>query len=139
MRPSPNITGEKEKSNSKSTEVTTYTLTWEKGNVTKVLIIEVDEEYEEYTWEAKYDNKKNPFLGFSTDEMSEIAYNGYRSKNNIVEDIERWNNGSNYYKRTYDYTYEGQYPVSYRRSFEEGGVGENYYGYSGMYEYEYTK
>ena len=117
-------------------EVTTISLTWEKGNVTKALITEYDGEYEEYTWEAKYDNKKNPFLGFSDVDVSIVSN---RSKNNIVESIERWNNGSDYYKVTYDYSYEGQYPVSYRKSFVEAWSGGSYSGYSGMTEYEYTK
>ncbi|MBR4535036.1 MAG: hypothetical protein IKO62_00080 [Bacteroidales bacterium] len=57
----------------------------------------------------------------------------------FVESIERWNNGSDYYKVTYDYSYEGQYPVSYRKSYYEVWEGGNYTGYSGMTEYEYVK
>ncbi len=129
----------KRKEKSGGMEVITYSLTWEKGNITKALITEIDEEYEEYTLECKYDNKKNPFLGFSDEDMSSIVYSGYRSQNNIVERTESWNNGSDYYKVTYDYTYEGQYPVSYRKSFVEAWSGGSYSGYSGMTEYEYTK
>ena len=127
----------KENSSSKGIEITTYTLTWEKGNVTNTKITETEDgEMEEYTWEAKYDNKKNPFLGYAgDDDMEDIVTHGYRSKNNITERTERWNNGSDYYKVKFDYSYEGQYPISYRRSYDEGG----YSGYSGMIEYEYTK
>jgi hypothetical protein len=130
-----NYAEKKENSSSKGTEIITYTLTWEKGNITKAKITEVEEdEYDEYTWEAKYDNKKNPYMGY-TGFVDDGFESEYRSKNNITESTERWNNGSDYYTVRYDYSYEGQYPVSYRRSFDEGG----YSGYSGMIEFEYTK
>jgi len=123
-----------------TTEVTFYKLTWEKGNMVKAIVTEIEEgDNDEYVFEAKYDNKKNPMLGAALSEVQDIV--NYRSKNNITESTERWDNGTEYYTVRYDYTYEGNYPKSFRKSWEEGGVGSSniYTGYSGTTEYEYVK
>lgn len=95
----------------KGSETTTITLTWNKDNITKLAC--VDEFYgerQEYSMEAEYDNYNNPFYGLFDTEMS--FGGGNLCKNNIVKQTWVFPYEGDHSTDTYQYTYEGRYPVS---------------------------
>lgn len=114
----------------KGTWSTTYTLTWEKKNVSRM--VENDSDGDTYTYTYKYDKKKNPYYGGFI-EMEEFV-DMLLSENNVIQEDEQSEDG--YYSYSYDYTYDGNWPSSrrssYSRTYEWGS-----YSSSTLVEYEY--
>lgn len=113
----------------KGTLSITYTLTWEKKNVSRMV-----ENYSDgytCTYTYKYDKKKNPYYGgFIGMEEPDMLL----SENNVIQEDEQSEDG--YYSYSYDYTYDGNWPSSrrssYSRTYEWGS-----YSRSTLVEYEY--
>ena len=117
---------------------TTWVATWDKDNISKIVITEQFGIYgqETITSEYKYDNYNNPYYGFTPGESGEMTGASCYSKNNITQtttqyqynDLEGSENGTEIIN--YTYTYKGKYPVtcSHTGSFQE----ETY-----ITEYEY--
>ncbi|MCQ2270673.1 MAG: hypothetical protein MJZ52_05545 [Bacteroidales bacterium] len=123
------------KNNGKSAYIETYKFTWEKGEISKLVISYQGDGYAEVTFRYTYDKKNNPFFGsFISPEY--MLLDGCLCKHNVTKidytemedgDIETWTS-------TYDYSYnKNNYPIS-KRETEMGG-GQSYTG--GLYEYEY--
>lgn len=116
----------------KSTRVYTYELTWEKGNITK-LTETVSGSSANITYVIKYDNKKNPYYGACLNRYYEDnVTGGYLCKNNVTSGEETYvdEDGVETDMFNYEYTYDGQYPISRRY------MGNNY---TTLTEFEYTK
>lgn len=103
-----------------------YELTWENGNIVKVVSTSDLEPNEEWVYEAKYDNKNNPYYG--TFWRGDGALDFFlHSKNNATEiswkHIEMGDMVDSPEVIDYKYTYDGSYPISVR-SVAEGTLVE---------------
>lgn len=117
---------------------TTWVATWDKDNISKIVITEKYGSFgqETITSEYKYDNYNNPYYGFTPGESGETTGAGCYSKNNITRTTTLYQsidaNGSE--KGTeminYTYTYKGKYPVTCSQT---GG----FQGETLITEYEY--
>ncbi len=120
----------------KGSWMVTYDLTWEKSNVSKMVVTESDGSI--YTYTYQYDNKNNPFCGCygigAWGDGLEVC--DMMSKNNMIKSEEQGPDG--YYRNEWDFSYEGKYPISRRHTYSHSGDG---YSYSStqLLEYEYTK
>lgn len=124
-------TSKKIKKDSKGTYTCTYDLTWTKNNITKMVYNDY-EDGETYSYETQYDKKNNPFYGaYLSFYFEENVL--YQSKNNItrIEYTETEDGQTERSVINYEYTYDGQWPISIRYIDEDG--------YAGGREYEYTK
>lgn len=121
------------KNGSKNSTIT-YTLTWDKNNLSKVDLLWSDGTTG--SLQAKYDDKNNPFWGaLLSDDGLDISGESF-SKNNMTRLEENYNymgeNGNSTY--TYSYSYDGKYPKSQRRTYEYNGQGD---GMTKTTDYEY--
>ena len=131
-----NVTAEARKQfqpdGSKATTVFTYELTWDGNNISK-LVRTVSGSSANLTLEVKYDKYNNPFKGaFLNFFFEENVTDGNFCKNNATRlETKSVTDGGNVTTNvyTYEYTYDGKWPVS--RRF----MGEN----STLTEFEYTK
>lgn len=131
-----NVTAEARKQfqpdGSKATTVFTYELTWDGNNISK-LVRTVSGSSANLTLEVKYDKYNNPFKGaFLNFYFEENVIDGNFCKNNATRlETKSVTDGGNVTTNvyTYEYTYDGKWPVS--RRF----MGEN----STLTEFEYTK
>ena len=105
----------KARKNSKSGISTcTYDLTWEGNNIIKVVYTDLEDGYNAVR-EAQYDKKKNPFYAsyksfyFESDMVNQ-------SRNNVtnLEYIDTYDGETNRGVAKYEYTYDGQWPLSQR-------------------------
>lgn len=123
-------TSKKIKKDCKSISTYNYDLTWEKNNVTKMTYSNYLSG-DTYTYEAQYDNKKNPYYGaylsfyFESDIINQSKNNVTHIEYTVIDDGETYREIENF-----EYKYDGQWPTT-KRYFD----GE--YTYS--LEYEYTK
>ena len=121
-----------EPDNSKATTVFTYELTWDNNNITK-LVRTMSGSSANFTLEAKYDKYNNPFKGaFLNFYFEDNVTDGNFCKNNATRlETTSVTDGGNVTTNvyTYEYSYDGKWPVS--RRF----MGEN----STLTEFEYTK
>lgn len=120
------------KHGSKGTGSATITLTWEKKNVSRMVVSVSDGDT--YTYTYKYDNKKNPYCGF-LGEMGEYYGTAMLSENNVIQEDEQSEDG--YYSYFYDYTYDGNWPSSLRSSYSHTYEYGSYSSGSSLVEYEY--
>lgn len=108
----------------------TYTLTWENDNVTKVESSIYDNGE---IFKYQYDNHLNPYCDFLDLDLWGYGCAEGLSKNNIIRSE---NIGHDDAVTTYDYTYDGDYPISYTYS-KISSLGWNLR--YGKVEYEYLK
>lgn len=117
---------------SKATTVFTYELTWDGNNISK-LVRTVSGSSATLSLDIQYDKNNNPLKGaFLSFYFEDNVLDGNLCKNNVTRlesksVAEGGNVTTNVY--TYEYTYDGKWPVS--RRF----MGEN----STLTEFEYTK
>ncbi len=119
--------------NSKASYTLTYELTWDKDNISQIVETRSSSSFT-YTYNLEYDKYNNPFYGALTNFYIENDFtSGHFSKNNITKIDEKIldENGTGVTNLfTYQYTYDGKWPVTKKL------IRDDYFT---LYEFEYTK